>query len=178
MGQKLMKQFNTVIDNIARQEDEWDTSQPVAFDLVGSILTTMGFLPDNLDNQHIDYGLFEEFYELMEGTAREGVKLDDLAYLLKVIRGFRDPDIEIECDAPEDKQGIFRMTLFDVDGNFIIRKGGSAKIASHFRSFYINKLQSESQKSYPRVGKPAEIASEKELSKRVQLSQKTEQYAL
>ena len=28
------------------------------------------------------------------------------------------------------------------------------------------------------MGKPAEIASEKELSKRVQLSQKTEQYAL
>ena len=39
----------------------------------------MGFLPDSLDNQHSDYGLFEEFYELMEGTAREGVKLDDLA---------------------------------------------------------------------------------------------------
>ena len=168
-----MKQFNSVIENMAEQEEEWDPSQLVTFQQAGSILASMGFLQENVTPEHPDYALFEEIWELMEGTAREGVKVDDLAYVLKVIRGFRDSELEVECEAPEDKHGIFKMTVFDDEGLFFIRKGGQTKIANRYRSFYINKLQSESKSAMPRVGKAAESAAEKEMGKKVQLSKKT-----
>ena len=47
----------------------------------------MGFLPDNITDEFPDYKLFEELWELMEGTERDGVMEENLAYVLKVIRG-------------------------------------------------------------------------------------------
>ena len=120
---KFMKQFDNVIEKMAEQED-WDSSQLVSFQQAGSILATMGFLPEKVTPEHPDYALFEEIWELMEGTAREGVRVEDLAYILKVIRGYRDSEIEVECEAPGDRPGIFKMVIFTEDGDFCIRKGG------------------------------------------------------
>ena len=40
-------------------------------------------------------------WELLEGETREGISKDDLAYVLMVIRGVREPNREIDCQAPE-----------------------------------------------------------------------------
>ena len=82
-------------------------------------------------------------WELLEGETREGISKDDLAYVLMVIRGVREPNREIDCQAPESSQGLSRFLIFDSDGILQMRKGGQAKLAAKFRSFYINNLQAE-----------------------------------
>ena len=116
----------------------------------------MGFLPENVTEDRPDYKLFEDLWELLDGETREGLKKEDLAYALMVIRSTRDPEREIDCDPREDVQGLAKMIIFDQEGNFQFRKGGQAKFAAKFRSFYINKLQAEAVTNYPRVAKPAE----------------------
>ena len=69
------------------------------------------------------------------------------------------------------------MIIFDRDGKLQLRKGGQAKIASKFRSFYINKLQAEATCQFPRVAKPATISAEEAIKKKPVLSAKTEYYA-
>lgn len=162
---------------MAKQEDEWDPSQPVIFEQAGGILVTMGFLSERATEMHPDYKLFQEFWDLVQGEIRGGIKVEDLAYVLKIIRGYRNSEMELDCEAPEECQGLAKFIIFNEDGDFILRKGGQTKLANRFRSFYINKLQSEANSSYPRVGKPAEIAMEKELVTRPVLSQITLDYA-
>lgn len=113
----------------------------------------------------------------MDGSTREGVRKDDLAYALMIIRGARAPNREIDCQPVEDKQGIARFIIFDQEGNLQFRKGGQVKLGAKFRSFYINKLQAEATSSYPRIGKPAEISADKALSKKFTCSAKTIEYA-
>ena len=113
----------------------------------------------------------------MEGPAREGVSVADLAYVLKTIRGGREPELEIECEPNEEKTGLARMIVFDQDGNLQFRTGGQQKVANKFRSFYINKLQAEATSNYPRVAKPAEVKAEQEIRRKPPLSAKTLQYA-
>jgi len=43
---------------MAKQEDEWDPSQPVIFEQAGGILVTMGFLSERATEMHPDYKLF------------------------------------------------------------------------------------------------------------------------
>ena len=100
------------------QEEGWDQSQMMNFEQAGSILATMGFLPENVTPERPDYKLFEELWELLEGTAREGVKADDLKYILSIIRGYRDAAREIDCQPIEGKQGVAKMIVFDQEANF------------------------------------------------------------
>ena len=72
-AQKFLKQFNEVLSNMETQEDDWDRTKLITFQHAGSILATMGFLPENVTPERPDYALFEEMWELMEGPAREGV---------------------------------------------------------------------------------------------------------
>ena len=84
----------------------------------------MGFLPDNITDEFPDYKLFEELWELMEGTERDGVMQQNLAYVLKVIRGAYEPKREINEEAPEDKQGLARYIYIDDEENLQFRKDG------------------------------------------------------
>lgn len=104
----------------------------------------MGFLQETVTEEKSDYKLFQELWGLLEGEEREGVNKEDLAYILMVIRGVREPNRELDCQAEEDRQGVARYIIFDQEGNLCIRKGGQIKLAAKFRSFYINKLQAES----------------------------------
>ena len=167
-----MKQFNQVLLNMENAE-EWDQTQLITFQQAGSILATMGFLTETVTEEHPDYKLYEELWDLMDGTTREGIKKNDLAYVLKVIRGTRDPDLEVEEPAPEGKEGIARMIVFDSDDNLQFRKGGQVKLAGKFRSFYINKLQSEQHTHYPRVAKKADVTADSCNKKGPVLSKKT-----
>lgn len=137
----------------------------------------MGFLPENVTAVKPDFKLFEDLWELLEGHDRKGVNINDLKFILQVIRGAKDPLREIDCEPVEGKRGLAKMVIFDQDGNLKLRKGGQAKFASRFRSFYINKLQAENSANYPRVAKPAENALEKEQKGKPLLSAKTLKYA-
>ena len=137
----------------------------------------MGFLPENVTPDKPDYALFEELWELTEGPTRNGLSVEDLSYMLMVIRGTRMTEREIDCQAPEEKQGLAKMIIFDQDGNLQFRQGGQAKIAARYKSFYINKLQAEAVSTYPRISKPAEISIEKAIKPKPTLSAKTVQYA-
>ena len=57
-GQKFMKQYAEVLRNMESQEEEWDQTQLVSFDQAGSILATMGFLPENVTPERPDYKLY------------------------------------------------------------------------------------------------------------------------
>ena len=63
----------------------------------------MGFLQDRATQEHPDYKLFKDFWDLLEGDTRGGIKVSDLAYVLKIIRGYlTSDDVELDCEPPED----------------------------------------------------------------------------
>lgn len=159
-----MKQFNLVLHNIEDAEEDWNKSMPISFQIAGSILATMGFLSNNVSEDHPDYNLFQELWDILEGSEREGIKAENLAKALQIIRGSREPDKEVDCDAPEEKQGLARFILFDDDDNLTFRKEGQVKFAAKFRNFYINKLQAEAETNYDiRVAKRAEDSVSKSM---------------
>lgn len=96
----------------------------------------------------------------MEGDERDGASKDDLAYVLMLILGVRDPAREVECQADPEKHGLARFIVFDEEGSLQLRKGGQDKLAAKFRSFFINKLQMEADQKnkQPRIGKPSMAA--------------------
>lgn len=100
------------------QEEEWDTTKSCSFEQTGSILASMGFLPENVTQAKPDFKLYEELWELMEGEDRKGVSIADLKYVLGVIRGARDSTREIDCEPVEGKTGLSKMIIFDQDGAF------------------------------------------------------------
>ena len=82
----------------------------------------------------------------------------------------REPEREIDCEAVEEKKGIARAVIFDVDGKLQIRRGGQSQIANKFRSFYINKLRNKSLSNFRLAAKPAESELDKALQQRPFLS--------
>ena len=54
----------------------------LSFEQAGSVLASMGFLPENLTPEHADFKLFEELWNMMDGTARKGINIDDISYIL------------------------------------------------------------------------------------------------
>ena len=42
---KFEKEYRVVIENMAKEEYEWEETQPIPYQPCGSILTTLGFLP-------------------------------------------------------------------------------------------------------------------------------------
>ena len=110
---KFLRWYQEVLGNIESNEEDWDMSQRISFQHAGSILTTMGFLQETVTEEKADYKLFQELWALMEGEARDGVSKDDLAYILMLILGVRDPAREVECPADPEKHGLARFIIFD-----------------------------------------------------------------
>lgn len=92
-----------------------------------------------------------------------------------VILGVRDPVREVDVAADNNKQGLARYFVFDLEGFLKLRKGGEDKLAAKFRSFYINKLQVEADKQskQPRIGKPAVVPADMHLQNKPTLTAKT-----
>ena len=107
---------------------------------------------------------------MMEFEEDQGVKKDDIAYMLMIIRGMRDPALEVECEANEERQGVARFIVFDEEGNLRLRKGGQIKVARQFRNFYYNKLQAEAASGYPRVAKPADDPAKQQIQSKPTIS--------
>ena len=98
---------------MAAQEEEWDASKSCSFDQTGSILASMGFLPEQVTPAYPDFKLFEDLWELVDGQDREGIAISDLKYVLQIIRGARELDREIDCQAQEGKTGLGKFIIFD-----------------------------------------------------------------
>lgn len=50
--------------------------------------------------------------------------MQNLKYVLMVIRGFRDPSLEVDEPADEEKQGLARLILQSEEDELVLRKGG------------------------------------------------------
>jgi len=66
-------------------------------------------LPEDVIKDYPDYKLFQLMWELIGGFEQEGAKVQDLKYVLMVIRGFRDPSLEVDEPIDEEKQGLARF---------------------------------------------------------------------
>ena len=81
MISRFMKDYDQVLSDMARDAD-FEVSNRITFDQAGSILCTLGFLPENINQQKPDYRLFEDLWEMLDGPQREGVSQEDFAYVL------------------------------------------------------------------------------------------------
>lgn len=59
--------------------------------------------------------------------------------MLKIIRGLRYPEKEIEDEPGAEASGLSKLARQNEDGKFEILKGGQKKISAHFKTFYVNR---------------------------------------
>ena len=121
--EKFNKDFEQVMADMKASED-WEEGQKINFEQTGSIMATLGFLPENVAPGKPDYALFEELWAIVDGEDRGGINKEDLSYVLQIVRGITLPEKEVDADAPEGKEGLSKQIVFNADGNLQIRKGG------------------------------------------------------
>ena len=63
---KFGKDFDQVMADMKESED-WTEESRISFEQAGSILATLGFLPENITPEKPDYALFEELWKMLEG---------------------------------------------------------------------------------------------------------------
>ena len=80
-----------MIANMANEEPEWEETDPIPYQPCGSILTTLGFLPQSMSQESIDFKLFKALWDLLEGENNGGVAVENLLYLLLLVRGTKLP---------------------------------------------------------------------------------------
>ena len=60
------------------QEEDWEPSKPLSFDQAGSILSSLGFLHENVTTICPDFKLFQELWDLMKEPGQEGVNTENI----------------------------------------------------------------------------------------------------
>lgn len=74
-----------------------------------------------------------------------GISADDFSYVLMVIKGVKLTEREIDVPKVEGATGVMKNVVLEEKGEdkknfkFMIRKGGQAKIYSHFLSLSANR---------------------------------------
>jgi len=164
---KFLKEYIRVLTHMEAYEPNFKADDPslrLSFSQMGGILTTLGFIPLDMSNNHAEYALVQDLWKLLGGSDIElesqevpaesnaehkvrGVSKDDLAYVLLVIKGTRMPEREVEAVKDEKAVGIMKqVVLTDNENNlctFAIRKGGQEKLHKYFISFYANRRSFE-----------------------------------
>ena len=51
------------------------------------MLQTMGFMPDETHEGRPDFALFQELWLIVQGEERGGIFVEDLFYILEIIKG-------------------------------------------------------------------------------------------
>ena len=64
--ERFNKDFELVLADMKDQEN-WKEGERINFDQTGSIMATLGFLPENIAPGKPDYTLFEELWDLVDG---------------------------------------------------------------------------------------------------------------
>jgi len=118
---KFEREYYNVISNMASEEQEWNDTQPIPYQPCGSILTTMGFLPQAMAPESNDFIKFKELWRLLGGEETNGVSVENLLYLLMIIRGADLASREEKF--PTDKSKEFALQRFahiNEDGKFVV----------------------------------------------------------
>ena len=143
---------------MGKEEIQWTRDQPIPYQPCGSILTTLGFLPQSMSQESTDFKLFKELWALLGGIPPEqddsqessGVNEQNLLYMLLLIRGAKLPNREEETQPDENRVNdlgtLGRYTLIDETGKLVVLKGGQKKIFTHFKDLYVNRIQFEGLK--------------------------------
>jgi len=76
---------------MATEEQEWDETDPIPYQPCGSILTTLGFLPQTMSQESADFKHFRDLWTLLEGDTNGGVSVENLLYMLLIVRGTKMP---------------------------------------------------------------------------------------
>lgn len=89
--------------------------------------------------------LFKDLWDLLEGEKNGGVTVENLLYMLLIIRGAKLPNREIAPDFAEQssRNDIFKTARIGQKGEFKVFRGGQEVIFTYFKDFYVNRLQFE-----------------------------------
>ena len=106
---------------MASEETEWEDSMPIPYQPCGSILTTMGFLPERMPQESNDFRLFSDLWALTDGEKTGGVSVDNLLYLLLIIRGAKLPEREREFEPDTNRNTkLLKLVMVDEESNMLI----------------------------------------------------------
>ena len=165
---KFIKDYQASIQMIRDQSMEQEEGlQKLNFEQTVMVMKYMGFLPRVIHEGRTGYDLLTEFWDLVQGEARQGISAGDLFYMLEIIKGYRYPEREVEFDdmdeshveeeeKVEDGDGdeedglvrpvrsrIRRYVRYSEEGSLVIALGGQIKIQQRFRAFQINTTQKD-----------------------------------
>lgn len=136
-----------MIANMANEEAEWEETDPIPYQPCGSILTTLGFLPPTMAQDSIHFKLFKDLWNLLGGENSGGVEVENLLYLLLLIRGIRLPAREKKFTIDENKdytnQSFLKRGMVDEAGKFIVKEGGQKKLFTHFKDLHFVRIDFE-----------------------------------
>lgn len=98
-----------------------------------------------------DFKMFQDLWALLDGEKLGGVSVDNLLYLLLLIRGTklpaREKDYELDQNRDYQNQPVLKLAMVDEEGKLIVAQGGQKKIFAHFKDLYINRMQFEGKKA-------------------------------
>jgi hypothetical protein len=104
----------------------------------------MGFLPQTMAPESKDFKLFKDMWDLLEGEKNGGVSMENLLYLMLLIRGAKLPRREVAFDLVDiERNDLFKTAKIGEKGQLLVCSGGQDKIFVHFKDFYVNRLQFE-----------------------------------
>lgn len=175
--QKFTREYNTVLSNMASEEKDWQETQPIQYHPCGSILTTMGFLPHAMAPDSNNFNKFNELWKLIGGEQTGGVSVENLQYVLLIIRGADLADKEEKFPADKTKDfALQSITRLNADGKFEVQEGATKKIFTYFKDLYVNRIQweGENNRHQSRV-KPEQDAPIKASAKTEQMARKHRQ---
>jgi len=133
-----------------------------------------------------DFKLFKDIWAILGGAKTAGVSVENLLYLLLIIRGAKIPFKEREFDAEEDGSQqdenlqtsnekvpdvLSNNCMMSLTGEFVVRPGGQTKIYKHFKDLYINRMQFEG------IKKPVKSVELQFVQSKPQISKKSQKMA-
>lgn len=93
-----------------------------------------------------DFRLFKELWALLDGEKTGGVAVENLLYLLLLIRGAKLPAREVAFEAePTRDTPLLRLGQI-VNDSFTVKPGAQKTIFTHFKDLYVNRMQFEGLK--------------------------------
>lgn len=99
-----------------------------------------------MSEESADFKLFKELWALLDGEKTGGVSVENLLYLLLLVRGAKLPSREVAFEAEEDRDTTMLKYGQIVSDNFTVQPGGQKKIFTHFKDLYVNRMQFEGHK--------------------------------
>ena len=133
------------------------------YDTMVRAMLMMGFLPQR-DISKGDQDLLQDMWAITNGEKNKGVSVDSLKLILLNTIGIRVAEREKdfsqenqkhqqEDNEEEQRQDtIDKLSTFDDDMNMFVKKGSHGKLFTHFKCFYVHRVQGQGQMKKPSRG--------------------------